>query len=75
MAEADQEALKKLHWMKCPKCGFDLHETVFRGIVIDKCDHCHGIFFDDGELEKLTGKNDYDVFNSILRVFKRDKQP
>ncbi len=75
MQQAEQEALKQLHYMKCPKCGFDLQETVFRGVVIDKCYHCHGIFFDEGELEKLTGQQHYDLFHSIVRIFKRDKQP
>ena len=53
----DVEAAKKLHWMKCPKCGMDLEEVDYRGVMIDRCFHCGGIYLDDGELEKLTGEN------------------
>ena len=71
MEAQEREELKKLHHMKCPKCGFDLQETLFRDINIDKCYHCHGIGFDEGELEKLTGNQQYDLFQSIVRIFKR----
>jgi hypothetical protein len=71
MEEKQREDLKKLHYMKCPKCGFDLHETTFRGVVIDKCYNCHGMWFDENELEQLTGHPGYDLLQSIVRVFKR----
>lgn len=48
-----KEELKKLHYMKCPKCGMDLH-TVERGtMTIDTCFNCHGIWLDAGELEEI----------------------
>lgn len=49
-------ALRQLHYMHCPKCGVDLEEIVFRGVRIDKCFGCGGVFLDDGELEELAGK-------------------
>jgi uncharacterized protein len=71
MEEKQREELKKLHYMKCPKCGFDLREMTFRGVVIDKCYHCHGTWFDEHELEQLTGHKKYDILESIMRVFRR----
>ncbi|MCS6913378.1 MAG: zf-TFIIB domain-containing protein [Myxococcales bacterium] len=71
MKEKEMEELRRLHYMKCPKCGFDLQETLFRGVAIDKCYHCHGMWFDEGELEKLTGHQQYDLFQSIVRIFRR----
>ena len=50
---AQREALKKAHWMKCPKCGHDLSEVSFEGVMIDRCGHCEGLFFDARELEQL----------------------
>ena len=69
--EQEREALKKLHYMKCPKCGFDLQETLFRGVVIDKCYNCHGMWFDENELETLAEHKEYDIFQSVLRIFRR----
>jgi len=56
--EAEQIRLKETHWMRCPKCGLELHSVVFRGVTVDKCFHCHGIYLDEGELEKIAGKAD-----------------
>ncbi len=52
----EAERLRVLHWMHCPKCGQALKEVVFRGIKIDKCTGCDGVWLDDGELEILTEK-------------------
>jgi hypothetical protein len=56
LAAQDIQARKELHWMHCPKCGSDLEEFVFRGVKIDKCFGCGGVYLDDGELEQLAGK-------------------
>ena len=49
----EREQLKVLHYMKCPKCGMDLH-TIERGHVqIDTCFNCHGLWLDAGELEQV----------------------
>ena len=47
------QAEKEAHWMKCPKCGSDMEEIELEAIMIDKCTSCHGVYFDDGELELL----------------------
>jgi uncharacterized protein len=49
----EQEELKQLHWLKCPKCGGDMEEINYDGIEIDKCKKCEGVFFDAGELDEL----------------------
>jgi hypothetical protein len=70
LAAAEQERLKQLHFMKCPKCGFDLHAVRYRGLVIDKCFHCNGTWLDAGELEALAG-HENDVLHKIIALFKR----
>ncbi len=52
----ERKKLKEAHWMHCPKCGMDLHAVVFRGVTVDKCFGCQGVFLDDGELEKIAGE-------------------
>lgn len=56
LAEEQREAQRKLHWMRCCKCGARMDEIVFRGVRVDKCLRCGGIYLDDGELEQLVGK-------------------
>lgn len=66
--EAERQKLKETHWMRCPKCGMELHEIVFRGVRMDKCFHCQGIFLDDGELEKITG-GEYGFVKGLVSLF------
>jgi len=42
--------------MHCPKCGMDLHEVEFMGVMVDVCEECHGIWLDHGELETIILK-------------------
>ena len=44
----EKESLKKLHYMRCPKCGMELIEIDYKNIKIDKCSECEGIWFDAG---------------------------
>lgn len=62
MREAANERRKELeekhkgqaYWMKCPKCGSGLTESVLDDVVhIDSCADCGGQFFDRGELDLL----------------------
>ncbi len=45
------------HSLKCPKCAHGMDEITYGGdVVIDRCTHCKGIWFDIGEAELLKGK-------------------
>lgn len=63
------EKRKQLHWMKCPKCGDELHTIVLHGVHADRCFHCNGTFLDAGELELLAGK-EHGFLQKVLSVFK-----
>ncbi len=66
------EADKKLHWMKCPKCGYDLEVIKWRQVEIDKCFRCGVIALDDGELEQLAGQeNDTGLLSGLSKLFKK----
>ncbi len=68
LADEERIAQKELHWMRCGKCGAELHEVEFRGVKVDKCFSCGGVYLDDGELELLAGRPGW--FASMLEVFR-----
>lgn len=67
MVEAAAEAERKTHYMKCPKCGYDLGSEELHGVQIDRCPHCHGIWLDNGELEALLKHDDPGFAGRLLR--------
>jgi hypothetical protein len=67
---AELKRLKDLHFMHCPKCGLQMQEMRFRGVDVDVCFSCNGIFLDHGELEHLEKPESRGVMTSILNWFK-----
>jgi Zn-finger nucleic acid-binding protein len=41
-------------YMNCPKCGSALEKIKIKEIELEKCTVCHGLWFDEGELKKIT---------------------
>ena len=73
---AELKRLKDLHFMHCPKCGMQMQEIKYRGVDVDVCFACKGIFLDEGELEHLEKPESRGVMTSILNWFKPEtKQP
>lgn len=54
--QAERDARRQAHYMKCPKCGADLAEHDYEGVKIDSCTECRGVWLDAGELEQLTAE-------------------
>ncbi|HME89936.1 MAG TPA: zf-TFIIB domain-containing protein [Myxococcaceae bacterium] len=74
LAQKSKDELQRLHYMKCPKCGMDLHTLKKGEVEVDTCFNCHGIWLDEGELEGLTSRGPHHggaVMNAILNIFKR----
>jgi hypothetical protein len=69
LAEEEKERLKKIHYMQCPKCGMELIEIDYKGIKIDECSECEGIWLDAGELDAVAKleKSGLDKFFSIFK--------
>ena len=74
LAAQQREELKKLHYLKCPKCGMDLQTLAKGRVEIETCFNCHGVWLDSGELDQIVmqgpeggGK----VMGAILNLFKR----
>ena len=62
--------LKELHNMRCPKCGMELIEIDYRGIKVDRCSECLGIWLDSGELESIS-KLEKTTLDKLFSVFKK----
>ena len=71
---AELKALKDQHFMHCPKCGLQMHEMRLRGVDVDVCFSCNGIFLDQGELEKLQKPESRGVMSAILNWFKPETE-
>lgn len=68
--QEEKHTIKELCYMKCPKCGGGLNEVLFRGIKIDRCAECNGVWLDKGELEKLAGHEEKSTIKEIIDLFK-----
>lgn len=70
LAEEERKRLKELHYMKCPKCGLELIEIDYKGIKVDKCSACEGIWLDAGELDAIS-KLEKSGLDKLFSVFKK----
>ena len=70
MAATEREERKRLHFMKCPKCGMDLKEAAFHGVTVDKCYSCGYLGFDEAEIDTILGHESPNVFTSIANIFR-----
>ena len=58
--------------MKCPKCDTRLETLTYKGVEVDRCESCNGIFLDDGELETLAAApNSGGFFRGFLKSLKK----
>ena len=70
LKEEDKKRLKELHYMRCPKCGMELIEIDYKGIAVDKCSECDGIWLDAGELAAIS-KFEKTSLDKLFSVFKK----
>lgn len=70
LAESERARLKELHFMRCPKCGMELIAVDYKGIEVDKCSECEGVWLDAGELEAVS-KLEKPVLDKLFSVFKK----
>lgn len=55
---AEEERLRVLAVARnrCPKCGAHLLAVPYRGVELDKCSRCQGVWFDCGELDQVVAE-------------------
>lgn len=66
----EKKKLKELHNMRCPKCGMELIAIDYKGIEVDKCSECEGIWLDAGELEAVS-KLEKSSIDKLFSVFRK----
>ncbi len=71
LAEEEKSRLRELHYMRCPKCGMELIEIGYKGIMVDKCSVCEGIWLDSGELEMISNLEKSNL-DKLFSIFKKD---
>jgi hypothetical protein len=70
LAGEERRRLAALHHMRCPKCGLELIEIDYKGIKVDKCSECEGVWLDAGELETVS-KLEQSALECFFGVFKK----
>ena len=65
-----QEAERKSHFMKCPKCGADLKEITTNHVAVDVCGQCGGMWLDAGELDMLRKVKEHRFGSLFAEVFR-----
>ena len=71
LAVEEKKKLKELHFMKCPKCGMELIALDYKGIEVDKCSECEGIWLDAGELEAVSSLEKSGI-DKLFSVFSKE---
>ena len=71
LAAEEQECHKEASLLRCPKCGEELEEILFRGIMVDRCTGCQGVWLDAGEVERLTARASQGWLSHFRRSFGR----
>jgi hypothetical protein len=67
--EGEGEAvLKEAAQMRCPKCGVRLQHHTIHEIDVAECSTCHGMWLDQGELEKISQRETEGWIARWLRV-------
>ena len=69
--EEEKKRLKELHYMHCPKCGEKMDEIEIKGIKVDKCFSCGGVYFDDGELEDFINNSKDSFITKMFSILKQ----
>ena len=70
LAVEEKKRLRELHFLRCPKCGMQLLEIDYKGIKVDKCSECEGIWLDAGEMDAIS-KLEKGGLDKLFSVFQR----
>lgn len=68
VAEEERQRILSVAGGRCPKCGAELIPVPYRGVELDKCSRCQGVWLDFGELDQVV-REDAGLFGSVRRIF------
>jgi hypothetical protein len=64
-----EDAERKSHYLRCPKCGGHLVTEEFHRVQIDRCPDCHGLWLDQGEIDAVMKFEDRGLLSRALGEF------
>ena len=67
-AEEERQRILAVARGRCPKCGAELVPVPYRGIELDKCSRCQGVWLDFGELDQVVA-DDKGFLGSVRKIF------
>ena len=67
-AEEERQRILAVARGRCPKCGAELVPVPYRGIELDKCSRCQGVWLDCGELDQVVAE-DTGFLGSVRKIF------
>lgn len=67
---ARKDSERRSHFMKCPKCGFDLKAVRTHHVEVDVCPNCGGMWLDPGELDVLRKVKEYRFGSLFAEIFR-----
>ncbi len=73
-AREEMQRLRDLHHMHCPKCGLKMTEMKVRGLEVDVCFNCNGVFLDQGDIDVIAAPQQKGIMSAILNWFKDETQ-
>jgi uncharacterized protein len=68
-ARLNQDAERKSHYMRCPKCGGHLVTEEFHRVQVDRCPDCHGLWLDAGEIDAVNNSSDKGLLGRVMGEF------
>jgi len=74
-----RDAERRLHHMRCPKCGGHLKARKLHGIEFEMCEDCKGSWFDYGEVRAILAHYDkglvFRIMDDLMGAFGKKPSP
>ncbi len=67
--KTDDEKLKALHFMKCPKCGHDLATKRLSYVDVDQCLNCGVVVLEPDNIDRFITE-EQSLLKSLIDFFK-----
>jgi len=66
-AQEERQRILAVARGRCPKCAGELVPVRYRGVELDKCSRCQGVWLDFGELDQVVAE-DTDFSGGVRRI-------
>lgn len=66
-AETKEKLIRELCKDRCPKCGDEIEAMTFRGVPLDKCPGCGGVWLGPNDLRILSSKDHRSWFDKWFK--------